>query len=49
MAVSNEIAMAQEVRNLFNNEYFVTFANTDVVGAEYAVALKCCCNCIGDF
>lgn len=40
MSVSNDITIAQEVRNLFNNEYFVTFANTDVVGAEYAVALK---------
>lgn len=40
MAVSQDFAIAQEVRELFNNEYFVTFANTDVIGTEYAVALK---------
>ncbi|WP_338955616.1 NAD(P)H-dependent glycerol-3-phosphate dehydrogenase [Spiroplasma endosymbiont of Polydrusus cervinus] len=40
MAVSNDLGIAQEVQGLFNNEYFVTFADTDVIGAEYAVALK---------
>lgn len=40
MAVSQDLVIAQEVRDLFNNEYFVTFANTDVIGSEYAVAFK---------
>lgn len=40
MAVSNNLAIAQKIRDLFNNEYFVTFADDDVIGTEYAAALK---------
>ena len=40
MAVSENLAVAQAIRELFHNEYFVTFADQDVIGAEYGVALK---------
>ncbi|AGM25905.1 NAD(P)H-dependent glycerol-3-phosphate dehydrogenase [Spiroplasma syrphidicola EA-1] len=40
MAVSDDLAVAKEVRDLFRNEYFIVFADNDVVGAEYGVALK---------
>lgn len=40
MAVSQDFEIAKEIRNLFNNEYFIVFINTDIIGTEYAVSLK---------
>lgn len=40
MAVSDNKEVADEIAKIFNNEYFITIANDDIVAAEYAAALK---------
>ena len=39
-AVSEDEEAARVIQNLFSNEYFRVYRSTDVVGAEYGVAIK---------
>ena len=39
-AVSNDIETAKVIQNLFSNDYFRVYTNTDVIGAEIGVAVK---------
>lgn len=39
-AVSDDLESAQVVQNLFSNQYFRVYTNTDVIGAEIGVAIK---------
>ena len=39
-AVSSDEEAAKLIQNMFSNEYFRVYRNTDVIGAEYGVAIK---------
>ncbi len=39
-AVSQDLAVANEVRTLFSNNYMRLYSNTDEIGAEYGAAVK---------
>lgn len=39
-SVSEDISAAETIQHLFSNKYFRVYIQTDVIGAEYAVAMK---------